>query len=86
MCVCAFVFLFILFLFLFLFLFCFVETMDNGGNNMDNGLDLAHHGYVLDRTMIALPTIGSGAAPAQPITPIGSTQIVVQLSNLINKI
>ena len=53
---------------------------------MDNGPDLTHHGHVFDRTMIALPTIGSGAAPAQPITPIGSTQIVVQLSKPFNKI
>ena len=41
--------------------------------NNNNGFDLAHHGYVLDRTMIGLPLIGSCAAPDLPITPIGST-------------
>ena len=45
-------------------------------NTMDNGPDLVHHGYVLDRTMIELPTIGSCVVP-EPITPIGDTQIVV---------
>ena len=46
----------------------------------NNGFDCMHHGYAYDRTMIGLPIIGSCAAPELPITPIGSTQIVVQLS------
>ena len=65
------------FSFSFFFYFCFVvETMEEiwiMEENNNNGFDLSYHGYMIDRTMIGLPLIGSCAAPEQPITPIGST-------------